>query len=161
VKIRAGTVIAGVGVVVALVIAYRLIKGGTAAAAAVGETAAKVGQAINPLNPGNVFAAAANAAVQAATGDPNETLGGWVYGKIGPNRDAGAIATAPSILGPRPVSVSAGDLAATFDREDAEMGALMRQFEYFNAVDTEDRLNGPAGQGGAYLDYSHLLGRRK
>lgn len=41
-------------------------------------SAGQAAQAVNPLNPNNVFAGAANSAASTLSGQPN-TLGGWIY----------------------------------------------------------------------------------
>lgn len=58
--------------------------------------------AINPTNQNNIFYEATNAPIQWITGDPSATLGSKIYDftvAIGINKDAGAIATAPTPLG--------------------------------------------------------------
>ena len=45
-----------------------------------GETAAAVGNAINPVNPENVFYAGVNNVGEALTGDEAFSLGSWLYG---------------------------------------------------------------------------------
>ncbi len=63
----------GAGVALVGLVAAVLI--GKKAAAVAGE----VGQAVNPLNHDNVFAAGVNAAGAAVSGDADFTLGGWLY----------------------------------------------------------------------------------
>lgn len=45
-------------------------------------TAAKVGNAINPVNPENIFYGGVNEVGTSLTGDKHFTLGGWIYDKI-------------------------------------------------------------------------------
>lgn len=54
--------------------------------------------AINPANPGNVVARAADAVVQAVTGDPNTSVGSKLYDLVNPNAPR---ADAPVQLGSR------------------------------------------------------------
>lgn len=69
--------------------AFNLTMGGVlglAAVAALGllymnrkALAATVGDAVNPASSNNLASKAVNGVVQAATGDPNQTLGGWIW----------------------------------------------------------------------------------
>ena len=52
--------------------------------AAPGGALVSAAQAVNPLNPDNVFSSGADAAVQAMTGDASQTLGGWVFDTLNP-----------------------------------------------------------------------------
>ncbi len=51
--------------------AYRKLPSSTDVAAAA--------QKLNPVNPDNYAATAVNSMVRSVTGDPNQTLGGWLY----------------------------------------------------------------------------------
>jgi hypothetical protein len=57
-------------------------------------------QAVNPVNPDNVFASAANKVVQAATGEPDATLGAKIWEWLHP----GAVAAEQSITDPLKVT---------------------------------------------------------
>lgn len=46
------------------------------------ETVADVGQAVNPVNPGNVFYGGVNAVGEALTGDESFSLGSWIYDQV-------------------------------------------------------------------------------
>jgi len=43
------------------------------------EALSSVGDAVNPVNPDNIFNQGANSVVEVLTGDENQTLGGWLY----------------------------------------------------------------------------------
>lgn len=43
------------------------------------DEAGNVVQAVNPVNDKNIFYSGTNSVVQAVTGQPNQTLGGWIY----------------------------------------------------------------------------------
>jgi len=48
------------------------------------------GQAVNPVNPDNIFARGVNRIVQAVTGDPDQTLGGQIFDWVNGTRSATA-----------------------------------------------------------------------
>lgn len=50
----------------------------------VGNAAADVGQAVNPLNPDNVFASGVDAIGANLSGNENWSLGGWIYDIVNP-----------------------------------------------------------------------------
>jgi len=85
---------------------------------------AKAGlNAINPTNQDNIFYQATNAPIQWITGDPTASLGSSLYDfsvAIGINKDAGAIATAPTPLG-KPRQPSTVDLGTYSDQRMTEM----------------------------------------
>ena len=78
-EISAGAVLAVAGVALAGFIAWRAVKAARQVASAASQAAGEAAQAVNPLNPENVFYGGANAAGAAASGDPDWTLGGWLY----------------------------------------------------------------------------------
>lgn len=67
---KAVLIAAGLGVT-----AYVLYR----SAGQVGQAAGKVGTAINPLNPDNVFAGAVNKVGATLSGDDSFSLGGWLF----------------------------------------------------------------------------------
>lgn len=154
-------------------VAYRVIAAGRSVAQAAGDvgrtvtgTVAKVANAVNPTNPQNVFAGAADKVTQTVTGDPSTSLGSALYDLLNPGDQAGKIATAPSV--PRAPAVVLPD---QYDREDSELGFLLRsnaEADLAAARDLEDAQLGQAMRyattyttpGGAFLDYGHLFGRR-
>lgn len=84
-----GLVVAGVAIAIIAVLWYaknQAVAAGNAvadlasnAADAVVSGAQAVGTAINPVSDQNIINRGVNAAVQGITGDPNQTLGGWIY----------------------------------------------------------------------------------
>lgn len=87
-----------------------------------GTAVASAANAVNPFNQDNLFARASNAVVQSISGQPDTTLGSWLYDltvKAGVNPDAGAIATAPSFPAP---SINLDDYAATVEADDQAAG---------------------------------------
>lgn len=82
----AAIVLAGFGV-------YFVMRGGQS-------VASSALASVNPANPNNLAAQAANKVAQVLTGDANTTAGSALYDfsvAIGINPDAGKIATAPSV----------------------------------------------------------------
>jgi hypothetical protein len=73
----------------------------------------QVKTALNPFDPNNLASSAANAGVQAVTGDPNQTVGGWFYDLLNPDAGlapgetrapGGVIIPAPKQTTPAPLS---------------------------------------------------------
>jgi hypothetical protein len=93
-------ILAGLGVYVAVSIFSR-VKGAGGA----------VLDGLNPTNPNNVFARAADAVTQLVTGDPNTSLGSTLYDVMNPNAPR---ADAPVEVGAGRVSPSASKLVAQF-----------------------------------------------
>ena len=52
--------------------------------------------AVNPLNHDNIFAGAVNGAGAAVSGDPNWSLGGWLYDVTHPTYDPNALPDTPA-----------------------------------------------------------------
>lgn len=77
----------------------------------VGEAVSSAVDAINPANPNNVVARAADAVVQAVTGDPNTSVGSKLYDIFNPNAPR---ADAPVDVGPGRASPHAAALVAQF-----------------------------------------------
>jgi len=92
------TVMVGVGLLVGGFVIYKASKVASAAAGAVANAVGDGLQAVNPVNPDNVFAQAVNAAgdtIISDTGpgrnaDGSWTLGGWVFDVFNPGI-AGAV----------------------------------------------------------------------
>jgi hypothetical protein len=89
-------------------IAYRVAKAAPAtigaAVTAAGDAVRDAAQAVNPLNPGNVFARAADAVVQRATGEPAATLGGKVFELFNPKANQAAADLVAPTMPRAPVS---------------------------------------------------------
>ena len=83
------------GVGLGLVLIIGAAWAGKKAVAAVGDVA----QAVNPLNPDNVFAGAVNATGAAVSGNPDFSLGAWLWELTHPGQAArDAAITAPVTL---------------------------------------------------------------
>lgn len=82
----------------------------------IAQAAGTVANAVNPINPDNIFAKGANAVVQTVTGDATATVGS----KIADLFDtSGAAAVAPSVPA-RGKVVNIQDYFSTLERDDAE-----------------------------------------
>lgn len=75
------------------------------AAGEVGNAASKVGQAINPVNPDNIFYRGVNSVGAALTGRDNFNLGSWTYDLLNPDQVA-ALETPPTIRNQPPAEAS-------------------------------------------------------
>lgn len=152
--------LAGIGLVA--YVGYRVAKGAPSVAEAVGDTVAAAGRAVsatvdavNPVNPENVFNRAANSVTATLTGDPGMTPGLWIENlfKGNPGENDGS-----KLL----------DYFSTIDQEDADQGAAGRQLAqhmerrpdlYLWPADVEDAELGAAmaaSTGAAFVDYSKL-----
>lgn len=151
-------------------IVYKVARAGGNVSAAVADTgrsiaagAARVAAAVDPTNPGNVFAATANTVTQAVTGDASTSLGSKLYDLFNPGDKAGAIAIAPT--GGARVTADLGVL----DREDSDLGYFMRLNAANDALEAEDAQLGAAMRfnlsgavetaGGAYIGYPQMMRR--
>lgn len=80
VAIYAGLALAGIAAYTAFVKISKLTKAGaTLGTAAVAAATEIVTKDLNPASDQNIVYRAAGAATQAATGNPNESLGGWMH----------------------------------------------------------------------------------
>lgn len=80
-------------------------------------------QALNPLNPGNIFASTADQVVQNVTGDPAQTLGGAIFDYFNPRA---GLAEGEALLAP-------GVIAAPPVPQETEFDALLRELGFIAA----------------------------
>ena len=73
------TILTLAGVAVLGLVAWKAYGAAGDAAAAVGEKVSAAAQAVNPLNPDNVFASSVNSVGETITGQSDWSLGGWLY----------------------------------------------------------------------------------
>jgi hypothetical protein len=124
-----------VGIAFVLYGVYRIAKAGPAVAGQVGTAVTTALNALNPANPNNIVAAPVNSVIQAATGQPDVTLGTKLW----------------EWLHPSTVALEK-QLTASVDAEDADLGRAMldrmsataQWGNTFTAADQEDRDLGAA-----------------
>lgn len=135
-------------------VVFRVVRAAPESAAAVGRAVSDAVQAVNPVNPENVFNQAANSVTATLTGDPGMTPGLWLETKIRQLTGNTGEANGARVL----------DAFTALDQEDADMGAAMKFLQrrpdlLMTAADQEDADIGAAMSamsGAAFINYSHL-----